>query len=320
MLFHRMVLFAGTATLALAVPLERAALMLVPGGAGSLYAQALAAKGGGGGDHDKGGRDHDKGDRGGRSGDRHDHEGKGKAGSRAKDDADARNHDDDQQGKRMSGLGEDGRKSRKTVKEKFDPDNFVRKIDNPYMPLEPGTVYVVKGEDLIGRFKVTDRKREIAGVRTIVVKDVEFVEGKLEEKTFDYFAQDKAGNVWYFGEDTAQYENGKKVGAEGSWLAGVDGAKPGIVMLADPKVGLTYSQENAPGVAEDKARVVSLHAKASVPYGRFEDVLKTSEFSPIEPDLQEFKFYAPGIGQLLTIDKLTGEREELVRIRQTPAP
>ncbi len=312
--FHRTVLFAGTAILTLAVPLERAALLLVPGDAGFLYARALAAKGGGDKDHDKGGRDHDKGDRGGRSGDRHDHDGKGKAGARARDDA--RDHDGNREGKRRGGRREDDGKIHKVVTEKFDPANFVRKIDNPYMPLKPGTVFVYRGEDLIGRFKVTDRKREIAGVRTTVVKDIEFVEGKLGEKTFDYFAQDRAGNVWYFGEDTAEYENGKVVSTEGSWLAGVGGAKPGIVMLADPEVGLTYRQENAPGVAEDKARVVSLKAKANVPFGRFEDVLKTSEFSPIEPDLQEFKFYAPGIGQLLTIDKLTGEREELVRIKR----
>src|SRR5262245_41263074 len=136
----------------------------------------------------------------------------------------------------------------------FDPANFVSGIDNPYMPLQPGTTFVYKTEatgELV-TFVVTEQTKVIAGVTCVVVHDTSTVDGELAEDTFDYFAQDKAGNVWYFGEDTKEYEDGKVVSTEGTWHAGVDGASPGIVMEANPQVGDAYNQENAPGVAEDQ--------------------------------------------------------------------
>jgi hypothetical protein len=296
---HRLLLTTAAATGALLVPPERAALILLSDAPLQLHAQAWAGKG------DHGGKS--GGDRDGKTAGKDDHN-HGRAG-RARDNRDRADHD---------GMAGDRPKDRKHTASRtaFHPGNFVRKIDNPNLPLKPGTVFVFRGEDVLGRVRVTNRKLEVAGVKTTVVKDVEFVDGKLAEKTFDYFAQDKAGNVWYFGEDTAEYENGRVVSTEGTWRAGVDGAKPGIVMLADPEVGLTYRQEEAPGVAEDKARVVSLNAKARVPAGRFEGALKTFEFSPLDPELKENKFYASGIGQVLTIDRLTGEREELLRVKR----
>jgi hypothetical protein len=126
---------------------------------------------------------------------------------------------------------------------------------------------------------------------------------------------DKLGNVWYFGEDSKQIENGVVVGTEGSWEAGVDGAKPGIIMLAEPKVGTKYQQEFAPGVAEDMAKVLSLSETVEVPYGRFEGCLKTAEWTPLEPGAREFKYYAPGTGQVLEVQSRGGGvRVELIAI------
>lgn len=194
----------------------------------------------------------------------------------------------------------------------FDPDDFVDEIDNPYLPLDPGSIWVYRGEDSIDFVWVTHRTKEILGVETRVVRDFAFVDGKLAEATTDWFAEDQDGNVWYFGEATAEFENGRPVSTEGSWQAGRDGALPGIVMLAHPEVGDTYAQENAPGIAKDHATVTSLDACADVPFGSFRHVLRTHEFTPLDPDLQESKFYAKGIGPILSIDENTGEREELV--------
>jgi hypothetical protein len=119
--------------------------------------------------------------------------------------------------------------------------------------------------------------------------------------TLDWFAQDNAGNVWYFGEFATEFKNGKVIGHDGSWEAGVDGAKAGIVMEAKPKVGDTYQQELAPGVAEDMATVLSLKESVCVPYGCFSNVLKTRDFSPLEPGVAENKYYAPGVGQIKTV-------------------
>ena len=152
-------------------------------------------------------------------------------------------------------------------------------IDNPYLPLEEGSLWVYQGEDLLNSVFVTDREKEILGVDTTVVLDVEFSEGQLAELTLDWYAQDDDGNVWYFGENTAEIEDGEIVSREGSWEAGVDGAEPGIVMLAKPKVGQTYAEENAPGVAEDMATVISLNESVDVPFGSFDHVLQTDNFS-----------------------------------------
>ncbi len=131
-----------------------------------------------------------------------------------------------------------------------------------------------------------------------MVDDRAWEGGQLIEKTYDWFAQDKEGTVWYFGEDTKEYENGEVVSTKGSWEAGVDGAKPGIIMQADPKVGQTYRQEYYPGEAEDMAKVLSLDASVTVPYGFFDHVLETKEWTPLQPVFFEKKYYVRGVGPL----------------------
>jgi hypothetical protein len=183
----------------------------------------------------------------------------------------------------------------------------------------PRTLFVYRSPHGLVNFEVTRTTKRIAGVTCVVVHDVAYVDGRLEEDTFDYFAQDKAGNVWYFGEDTAQYANGVVVGVEGAWTTGVDGAKPGVVMPAIPRVGVTYHQEFLLGTAENAAEVKSLSDPVTVPYGSFGKSLRTSEFSPLEPGAFEAKYYVKGVGQVLTSDLTNGEREALVSVRTREA-
>ncbi|HWT11456.1 MAG TPA: hypothetical protein VN231_01735 [Allosphingosinicella sp.] len=199
-----------------------------------------------------------------------------------------------------------------TSRPEVEADDFVGLIDNPFLPLLPGSVWVYQGEDTFDIVRVTDDTKQILGVGTTVVFDVAYSEGEIVEVTFDWFAQDEDGNVWYFGEDTKELENGRVVSIEGSWQAGVDGAEPGIVMQASPRVGDTYAQENAPGIAEDAATIRSVRAVEEVPFGSFDGVLETHEFTPLDPSSLETKYYASGVGHILTVDEPTGEREELV--------
>jgi hypothetical protein len=164
---------------------------------------------------------------------------------------------------------------------------------------------------------VTDDTRQVMGVECVVVRDKVFLNGGLIEDTFDWYAQDKKGNVWYFGENTKEYENGKVVSTKGSWEAGGDGAMPGIVMQADPKVGETYRQEYYPGEAEDMAKVLSLNESATVPYGSFDHLLMTREWTPLEPNVVEQKYYAPGMRTVLEVGvKGTSDRVELIDIKK----
>ena len=126
---------------------------------------------------------------------------------------------------------------------------------------------------------VTHSTKQIMGAKCVVVDDRVWAHGKLTEKTYDYYAQDKKGNVWYFGEDSKEYKNGK-VSTAVSWEAGKNGAKPGIIMPTDPKLGQTYRQEYQKGVAEDMAKVLELNSSAKVPYGSFEHALVSKEWSP----------------------------------------
>lgn len=182
----------------------------------------------------------------------------------------------------------------------FDPHNFVGVVDNRFFPLRPGTRYVYQGvED--GEVEtnitiVTHDRKEILGIGATVVFDRVFVHGELKEKTFDWYAQDRNGNVWYLGEDTKEFENGKVVSTEGSWEAGKDGAKPGIIMLAHAQVGESYRQEFLAGVAEDEARVVASGLDVTVPFGSFHDCIRTLEFTPLEPGVQEAKVNCPEMG------------------------
>jgi Ca2+-binding RTX toxin-like protein len=198
-----------------------------------------------------------------------------------------------------------------------DPSQFTTRIDNPFMPLRPGTTFIYEkaedGEEVT--VTVTDGTRVVDGVTCVVVHDTERVNGLVVEDTFDWFAQDADGNVWYFGEKTAEYEPGNPdpVSTDGAWEAGVDGAEAGIVMLADPEVGTRYYQEFYEGEAEDWAEVKSLDAHAYVPYGNFGSaVLKTLDVNPLDPS-REHKFHAEGVGNVLATDE-EGGREALVRI------
>jgi hypothetical protein len=188
--------------------------------------------------------------------------------------------------------------SQKPYTLRINPDDFTTSIDNKYFPLKPGTTFFYEGNIERDEMAVTSDTRKVMGVECIVVDDKAWKAGKLIERTFDWYAQDKNGNVWYFGEDTKEYENGKVVSTKGSWEAGVDGAKPGIIMKADPKVGASYRQEYYEGEAEDMAKVLSLNESVTVQYGSFDHVLKTREWTPLEPALVEHKYYAPGVGQL----------------------
>jgi hypothetical protein len=198
----------------------------------------------------------------------------------------------------------------------IDPADFVPVIDNPYLPLRPGTTLVYEGtsggEREVVRVSVTDDTEEILGITATVVRDRVFVGGKLAEDTFDWYAQDRQGNVWYLGEDTKEYEDGKVVSTEGSWEAGVDGAQAGIIMLADPRVGDAYRQEFYEGEAEDVARVLALDASVTVPHGSFVGVLRTEDWTPLEPRIRENKFYARGIGPVF--ERLVRGGEEVLRL------
>jgi hypothetical protein len=180
----------------------------------------------------------------------------------------------------------------------IDPAHFSTTIDNEYFPMKPGTTFVYEGGAEHDEMRVTHQTRKVMGVECIVVDDRAWEDGKLIEKTYDWFAQDKEGTVWYFGEDTKEYENGKVVSTKGSWEAGVDGAKPGIVMQGDPKVGQSYRQEYYKGEAEDQAKVQSLNDSVSVPYGSFDHVLETKEWTPLQPVFYEKKYYVRGVGPL----------------------
>jgi hypothetical protein len=207
----------------------------------------------------------------------------------------------------------------KTVNPPFDASNFVVGIDNPYLPLMQGTVYHYRSETPDGvetnDVAVTRDSKTILGVHITVVHDQVFLEGDLTEDTFDWFAQDAAGNVWYFGEDSKEIENGQVVSTEGSWQAGVGENKPGIIMLAHPKVGLAYHQEQAPDIAEDMARVLSLKTAPVVPFGSFDHCVGTMEWSLIEHGVREKKAYCAGIGLVLEDQPKGGHiRNELVSI------
>src|SRR3954447_926048 len=184
--------------------------------------------------------------------------------------------------------------------------DFTTKVDNPWFPLRPGTTLVYKGgeggnpeRDV---FKVTRRTNVVNGVRCVVIDDRVYSgrgAGHLSERTKDYYAQDSKGNVWYFGEDTAGLDsNGSVKSTEGTWHAGVDGAHAGLFMPAHPRVGETHRQEYLKGHAEDWFKVLSLNAKVNVPYGRYTHALRTREWTPLEPDVIDNKYYAYGIGEV----------------------
>jgi hypothetical protein len=188
---------------------------------------------------------------------------------------------------------------------KIDPADFTTQIDNPYWPMAPGSHWVYRevenGELQRVDVTVTNQTRRIAGVEARVVHDLVTKDGEKVEDTFDWYAQDKDGNLWYLGEDTKEYENGKVVTTEGSWEHGVDGAQAGIIVPAEPKQGLTYREEYYAGHAEDAAEVLSVDGKVQVPFGMFRDAMMTRNYSGIEPNVEELKYYARGVGPVLEL-------------------
>jgi hypothetical protein len=197
----------------------------------------------------------------------------------------------------------------------FSVANFHKStaIDNPYFPLAPGTRFTYEGAfqrtPVLDIVTVTHRSPTIDGVKTIEVRDQVF-EGDVPtptEDTLDWYAQDDSGNVWYFGEFSTDLTTGSHAG---SWRAGADGAQPGYIMEAAPKVGDGYCQENAPGTAQDAGQVLSVSASRVVPFGSFsDDLLQTKDYSLIEPK-NENKFYAPGVG-LIEATSTTGPSEDI---------
>jgi len=201
------------------------------------------------------------------------------------------------------------------------PADFTTKIDNPYWPMRPGSKWVYREADTEGSeervvVEVTKKTKRIAnGITARVVRDTATEKGVPVEVTDDWYAQDKRGNVWYLGEYVSNYQDGKVVDHEGSFEAGVDGAQAGIAMAAKPKPGLTYRQEYYKGEAEDRAGVITVgQEQVEVPFGFFdEDILMTRDLVPLEPKVQELKFYAPGVGPLLSVHlDGTGGRASLV--------
>lgn len=203
----------------------------------------------------------------------------------------------------------------------LDPAQMTTTIDNPYFPLTPGDVYVYRETDgrTVERVRVavSERMKRIAnGVVARVVYDRVTERGEVVEDTFDWYAQDAEGNVWYLGEDTVECANGKVRNAHGSFEAGVGGAQPGVIMPGAPTVGLSYREEYRRGEAEDEALILSMDERVSAPFGSFRGALLTRNLNPLEPRVSEYKLYAPGVGLVLALKTSGGAgREELVRLR-----
>ena len=204
----------------------------------------------------------------------------------------------------------------------IDPANFVRTIDNPYFPLRPGSVWryrgVKDGKPTVDVQKATNRTKDILGVHATVVTDQLFQHGKVVEDTIDWYAQDRQGNVWYFGEDTKELDrHGKVTSTEGSWQSGVKGAGPGIFMPAHLRVGQSFAQEHYRGQAEDHFQVLDLASKVTTPYASSRRALRTKEWTPLEPGVIDNKYYLRGVG---TVDEITRkgpfERNTLVSFKR----
>ena len=203
---------------------------------------------------------------------------------------------------------------------KIDPAHFGGPIDNPYLPLRPGTVFRYRGvgDDGTTRelniVRVTHRKKRIMGIDAVVVLDKVWAGGRPEERTFDWYSQDRAGNVWYFGENSFDWQHGHWVRNDGSWTAGVGNGKPGVIMLAHPRRGDAYRQEYSPGHAVDQAKVLGAGGRVVTPFRTFSRTLLTREYSAIDRQFEK-KWYARGIG-VVEEDAVTKSKEhsELVSV------
>jgi hypothetical protein len=204
----------------------------------------------------------------------------------------------------------------------LDPKDFTTRIDNPYWPMDPGTRWTYRETDQEGAqlkvvVTVSDQTKKIANsVTARVVRDTVTRDGELIEDTFDWYAQDKEGNIWYLGENTAEFQNGKLVTKAGSFEAGVDGAQPGIVMPADLQDGMQYRQEYYRGEAEDNGEILSTNEKVRSPFGQFDNALLTKDTITIEPNVLQYKLYAKGIGPVVALGVSGGpaSREDLINL------
>ena len=199
----------------------------------------------------------------------------------------------------------------------IEPANFQAKVDNPYFPLVPGTTLIYRekadGERSENEVTVTSETKMIMGVQCVVVHDKVIENGKLKEDTYDWYAQDKEGTVWYFGEATKEFKAGGAVETRGSWEAGING-QPGVIMPAHPTPGKPYRQEYSPNNAEDMAQIVAVNQSVTVPAGSFKNCVKTKDWSLLESG-SEYKWYAKGIG-VVQAKGTKGELETLVSIKR----
>lgn len=200
----------------------------------------------------------------------------------------------------------------------IDPANFVNGVDNPYFPLTVGATYIYEADTEDGKevivVTVTNDTKVIMGITCVIVRDTVTIGGELFEDTYDWYAQDKDGNVWYMGEDSTEYEDGEEDKA-GSWEAGKDGAKPGIIMMAKPLAGFRYRQEYYKGEAEDMGEVLSQNETITVALGTYKNCIMIKDINPFEPEVEEHKYYAEGIGVVAELTVKGGdERVELIEI------
>ncbi len=202
----------------------------------------------------------------------------------------------------------------------LNPADFVPEVTNPFFPLTPGVTLHYRGETADGletsTVEVMAETKTILGIAATVVHDQVFLDGELIEDTFDWYAQQSNGDVWYLGEDSKELENGEVVSTAGSWEAGVDGAKPGIIMWGDPAAHLNeqYKQEFYQGVAEDVAEVIALDESVSVPHGDFSGCIRTEDRNPLEAGAVEHKYYCSDVGLTLEGPVDGSEQFELVEV------
>ena len=200
----------------------------------------------------------------------------------------------------------------------IDPGSFVEGVDNPLFPLRPGTTYIYENRLATGTERtevmVTHNRRVIAGVGCVEVRSVTTSAGALQEDALDWFAQDRDGNVWYFGENSKEYANGLVVGLSGSWMSGENGAKPGLIFEAHPQAGQRYRQEYLPGSAEAVREILALDGSVTVSTGSYTGCVVTEDLSALEPDETETKYFAPGVGLVQTVYTATGDHEDLIEI------
>lgn len=202
----------------------------------------------------------------------------------------------------------------------YDPDleedDFLVGVSHPYLPFLSGGVWVYQQQTSDGLEEITitveSGTKEIDDIECIIVHDVVTLDGVLIEDTLDWYAQHEDGTVWYMGEIARNYEDGELVDLDGSWLAGEEGAQPGIVMLAQPLAGQTYRQELLLTEAEDAAKVLATDVEVTIGLGTFTNCLVTEDFTPLEPGHIEHKYYAPGVGLVLETKPGSSERLELV--------